>query len=185
MKMNNRMLVIGLSVLATAAPARCAESAAAEKAAPAAASEPAKGGGLLKWFKQLKTGLEKSAVEGRYRKVRAGAVAAVRGAGQDDVDPKKPYWKGGLSDKKAAEYNKERAEFKAAVDAILKGEFDEGSKKLDEFEAAHPKSKLMSDVKEARAKLAELKAQGAASPEEASGKDEAQGEAQPQDEEGN
>ncbi len=185
MKMNIRMLVVALSVLATAVPARCAEPAAAEKAAAPAASAPAKGGGLLKWFKNVKTSLEKSAVQGRYRKVRAGAVAAVRGAGQDDVDPKKPYWKGGLSDKKAAEYNKERAEFKVAVDAILKGDFDGGAKKLDEFEAAHPRSKLMSDVKEARAKLAELKAQGGAPEEEASGKEEAQAETQQQDDEGN
>ena len=43
----------------------------------------------------------------------------------------------------------------------------------------------MSDVKEARAKLAELKAQGGAPEEEASGKEEAQAETQQQVDEGN
>lgn len=165
--MKHCMMAVALSVLAPALPARCAQAASGDKTG--AAVEPAKGGGLLKWFKQLKTGLEKSAVEGRYRKVRAGAVAAVRGAGQEDIDPKKPYWKGGLSDKKATEYKKERDEFKAAVDAILKGDFEGGSKKLDEFEAAHPRSKLLPDVKEARAKLADLKAQGGVPKEDGSG----------------
>ena len=115
------------------------------------------------WFKNLLTGLQKSAVEGRYHSGRTSAVAAVRGAGQEEVDAKKPHWKGALSDRQAAEFKKEREEFAAAVELILAGKLAEGSAKLDAFEAAHQKSRLLRDVREARQKLEELKKQGAES----------------------
>jgi hypothetical protein len=146
-------LVPGLGMAAEAQPA------APEKGAPAA--PPARPAGS-QWFKNLLMGLQKSAVEGRYRRIRTSAVASVRGAGQEEVDPAKPYWKGGLSDKQAVQTSKERTEFAGAVDAIMAGRYDEGGAKLDEFENAHPKSKYLKDVQDARVKLEELKVQSGA-----------------------
>ena len=110
---------------------------------------------VLSWFKNWKQGLEKTVVESRYRRVRTTSVAAVRGDDQAS-DVHKPYWKGSISDKKAAQSMAERKELAAAVDLILAGKKDEASKKLDAFEAAHPKSQYLPDVKEARSKLAQL-----------------------------
>jgi TolA-binding protein len=111
----------------------------------------------MKWFKNMKKGLERSAVEGRYRKVSTTAVAAVRGGLQEEAAPEKPQFKGGLSDKAAVRQMKEREELKAAVEKIIAGEYDEGERLLNEFEKAHPKSKEIKSVSEAREKLAELR----------------------------
>jgi hypothetical protein len=113
---------------------------------------------LKSWFTHWKQALERSAVEGHYRRGQATAVAAVRGTGQAQQDPGQPYWKGSLSDKKAAQQAKEREELAATVKLILDGNLEEGEKKLDQFESAHPKSRLLADVREAREKLSELKA---------------------------
>ena len=93
--------------------------------------------------------------------------AAGAGAGQEEADPQKPYWKGGLSERQALQTRKEREEFAGAVDAILAGRYDEGGAKLDEFGKAHPASKYLNDVKDARAKLEELRAHGAVAEEPA------------------
>lgn len=124
---------------------------------------PSRWASLRTWFKHWKQALEKSAVEGRYRKKRSTAVAAVRGSAQDEKDPKKPYWKGTWSSKKRAERMKEREELAKAVELILKEKPVEAKAKLDAFEKAHPKSSFLPDVKEARAKLAELQASAGAS----------------------
>ncbi|MBI5242674.1 MAG: hypothetical protein HY922_03190 [Elusimicrobia bacterium] len=148
-------IVIGavLLSLVIAAPVFAAESAP-EK--PAQAAKPkAKSG--LKWFKQLMQGLQKSAVEGHHRKVRISAVASVRGEPQEKS--KGLYWKGSLSEKQAAQYDKERQEFAAAVELIIAGKLDEGGAKLDAFEGDHPKSKLLKEVQDARRKLQDLKKQ--------------------------
>ncbi|HAH07355.1 MAG TPA: hypothetical protein DCM05_12680 [Elusimicrobia bacterium] len=162
------MLNILLSAVFGAVPvlgaAAEAQPAAPEKGAEAA--RPAKPAGS-QWFKNLLMGLQKSAVESRYRRVRSSAVASVRGAGQEEADPQKPYWKGGLSERQALQTRKEREEFAGAVDAILAGRYDEGGAKLDEFGKAHPASKYLNDVKDARAKLEELRAHGAVAEEPA------------------
>ncbi|HBL16922.1 MAG: hypothetical protein A2X36_15790 [Elusimicrobia bacterium GWA2_69_24] len=136
--------------LAVPGPAQAAD-------APAAAAAPAPASSLSSWFKHWQLALKKSAVEARYRKVRTTSVAAVRGAGQKGEDPKKVAWKGGWSEKKAAERMKEREELSAAVDLILNGKTDEAQAALDAFEKSHPLSGLLTDVREAKVKLAEMR----------------------------
>ena len=119
---------------------------------------------LRTWFEHLKEGLSESAVQSHYQKNRVTAVAAVRGAQQDVVNPDKPAWKGGQKAKKSAQAKKERAQFGKAVDFILEGKTKEGLEALDAFEKAHPKSALLPDVEQARAKALELQAAEAESP---------------------
>lgn len=144
-------------------PAASVQEPAQKPSQPAALS--AKMESLNKWFKNWKNALEKSAVEGRYRKTRSTAVAAVRGAGQTAEDPTKPFWKGTWSAKKLAERNAERQELASAVDLLLGGKLEEGVAGLDAFEKKHPYSTLLEDVREARGKAADLMAEGAGSPE--------------------
>lgn len=129
--------------------------------APAAPAAAAPASSLSSWFKHWQLALKKSAVEARYRKVRTTSVAAVRGAGQKGSDPKKVAWKGGWSEKKAAERMREREELSAAVDLILNGKTDEAQAALDAFEKNHPMSGLLTDVREAKGKLAEMRSAGA------------------------
>jgi hypothetical protein len=143
------MKKIFLTVLlgaAVAAPARSAEEA------PKSAVSS-----LRMWFQHLKEGLSESAVSGHYQKANVTAVAAVRGAAQDSVEPEKPQWKGGKS-KKAQQQKAERPGFVKAGELITEGKTQEGSAGLDAFEKAHPKSPLLKDVREARAKLKEMDA---------------------------
>lgn len=140
-----------LSSLAFAAPARAEESAAAKL-----------GDSLLSWFKHVKEGLSESSV-GSYRQHgRISAVAAVRGAEQDSVDPQKPVWKSAAAGKKSKALKAQRVELAAAVDAALAGKLEESRAKLDAFEKAHPDSALLADAKEIRGKLEEAKAAAAA-----------------------
>lgn len=126
--------------------------------APAAEEAGLKKWSALKtWFKHLKEGLADSAVSGQYQKGKVTAVAAVRGSPQDAVDPKKPSWKGSSQSKKAQELRKEKSELGKAVDLILEERFSEAEESLAAFEKAHPKSSLLAEAKEARAKLSELK----------------------------
>jgi hypothetical protein len=148
-----RTLLTAALVLSIAAPVLAAEPAEQKAEAKPASS-------AMKVLKNLLTGLQKSAVEGRYRRVRTSAVASVRGAGQEDTDSSKPYWKGGLSEKAAAQQRKERDQLAEAVQMALSGKTDEGSAKLDAFEQEHPKTKLKKEVAEIRARIAEIKAQG-------------------------
>ena len=96
----------------------------------------------------LKDGLTSSAVERHYQNKSASAVAAVRGAKQEQFNADQPYWKGGVQAKKARQQKAERSELTAAVDLVLAGKVDEGKKKLYEFEMAHPKSALLKEVRE-------------------------------------
>jgi hypothetical protein len=134
-------------------------------AAGAARAEDAKAKpGVMSWFKNWKSSLERSAVEGKYRKMRtATGVAAVRGSGQAAVDSDEAYWKGGWSEKREKERAKERGELAAAVGLIMDGKGDEARAALAAFETAHPKSSFLGEVKEARAKLDEM--EGKAAPE--------------------
>lgn len=127
-------------------------------AALAAGTARAEGtSGVLSWFKNWKNSLERSAVEGKYRKMRtATGVAAVRGNPLVRVDPAEAYWKGGWSEKREKERVQERGELAAAAALLEGGQRDEGGAALDAFEKAHPKSSFLGDVKEARAKLDEM-----------------------------
>lgn len=122
-----------------------------------AADSPSSLDSLKTWFEHWKEGLSGSAVEGQYQQKSLTAVAAVRGDEQKLDDPNKPYIKGKLEDIHARQLKKERVELGKAVDLILTGKLDDGGKKLDEFEASHPKSTLLPDVHKAREKLKELK----------------------------
>lgn len=118
--------------------------------------------GVLSWFKNWKSSLERSAVEGKYRKMRtATGVAAVRGSGQAAADADETYWKGGWSEKREKERAKEREELASAVGLIMDGKSDEARTALTAFEKAHPKSSFLGEVKEARAKLEEMEGKGA------------------------
>lgn len=137
---------------------------------PARAQDDAKGkAGVMSWFKNWKNALERSAVEGKYRKMRtATGVAAVRGSAQSAADPDEAYWKGGWSEKREKERAKERGELADAVGLIMDGKGAEARAALDAFEKAHPKSSFLGEVKEARAKLDEMEGKGpAAAPAEA------------------
>lgn len=124
--------------------------------APSRAEEP-KSASVLSWFKNWKNALERSAVEGKYRRMRTStAVAAVRGSGQSSKDADAPYWKGGWSDKRVAERMKEREELAAAVGLIFDEKLSDARAALDAFEKAHPKSSFLDEVSDARAKLDEL-----------------------------
>lgn len=125
---------------------------------PAGAEEDAKAKtGVLSWFKNWKSALERSAVEGKYRKMRtATGVAAVRGNLQAADDPDEPFWKGGWTEKTEKDRMKERGELAAAVGLIMDEKGAEARAALDAFEKAHPKSSFLGEVKEARAKLDEM-----------------------------
>lgn len=150
-----RTLLIAAVILGTlgaaAAPARAEESAVAKM-----------GDSLLSWFKHVKEGLSESSV-GSYRQHgRISAVAAVRGASQDTVDPQKPVWKSAAAGKKSKALKAQRLELAAAVDAALAGKLDDSRAKLDAFEKAHPDSALLADAKEIRGKLDEARTAAAA-----------------------
>lgn len=149
--MRTLILIAAVVLGSVAAPARAGESAVAKM-----------GDSLLSWFKHVKEGLSESSV-GSYRQHgRISAVAAVRGAEQDAVDPQKPVWKSAAAGKKSKALKAQRVELAAAVDAALAGKLDESRAKLDAFEKAHPDSALLADAREIRGKLEEAKAEGAA-----------------------
>lgn len=110
----------------------------------------------------LKEGLMSSANERRYQHRSVAAVAAVRGAEQKIDDPNKPYVKNSSDEKKLKTLRAERAEFSAAVDLLLAGKTEEGKKKLADFEANHPKSSLLKDVRDTRAMIDKAPAADAA-----------------------
>lgn len=148
---------------------------------PAQAKDDAKGkAGVMSWFKNWKNALERSAVEGKYRKMRtATGVAAVRGSGQAAANPDEAYWKGGWSEKREKERINERGELAAAVGLIMDGKGEEARAALDAFEKAHPKSSYLGEVTQARAKLDEMEGKvPAAAPAEAEAKPEPKAEAQ-------
>ena len=105
------------------------------------------------WFQTALKGL-KAETTRRFqsRVIRVTAVCAVRGA-EMDVDPFKPYWKGGISEKAAERLSAEKKEFAEAVELILAGKVEEGEKALKKFEKAHPESILLPDIKEALSNL--------------------------------
>ena len=136
-------------------------AAAALAASLAGAGEaPAKSklAGFQTWFKHFRDGMAESSVSESYQKHHVTTVAAVRGAAQGSVDANKPAWKVTAKAKKAQEDKKEKAELSQAADLILDGKLKDGLDKLDAFEKAHPKSRLLSQVKDAREKVKELEA---------------------------
>ncbi len=143
-----KMLVPALAALLCCGAALAEEPAKAEK--PASALES-----TLIWFRHLREGLADTAVKHQYQHRSAAAVAAVRGPEQDSVDPDKPEWKLKSKSDKAA-IKKERAELASAVDLVIAGKYDEGRSALDAFEKAHPQSKLLPDVAEARENIKAL-----------------------------
>lgn len=144
MGMRISLAVLALCAAAAAVPVR-AEDAPKEKS------------GVLSWFKNWKNTLERSAVEGKYRKMRtATGVAAVRGEEQTSANPEEAYWKDEISEKTEKARMKERGELDAAVALIMDGKNAEARAALDAFEKEHPKSSFLGQVNEARAKLDEL-----------------------------
>lgn len=136
----------------------CLIALLAAAALPVRAEEPPKTRlSLLRtWFKHLKDGLSESSISSYQQKRTVTAVAAVRGEGQESVDPDRPAWKGGSRARRAAALRQERTEFASAVDLILEGKLPEGTAALDAFEKAHPMSGLLPQVAEARQKATEL-----------------------------
>lgn len=113
--------------------------------------------GLKSWFKHLKEGLADSSVSEHYqRKGSFAAVAAVRGAAQDSVDPKAPAFKSSEKTRRSKALRAERMELSAAVEQIIAGDLKQGQASLDAFEKAHPKSPLLADARQAREKAKEL-----------------------------
>ena len=104
------------------------------------------------WFKNWKQGLEHNAVSGHYRKVRSFQVAATRGLKQEG-DPRAPYWKDTVSKEAEANARSERKELSIVADLAAEGKDEEARKALDAFEANHPKSPLLADVRAARGQL--------------------------------
>lgn len=153
-------------VVASTAPAMHAPQASPDAAQHGGAAAPAKDASIKTWFKHWRIALQKSVVEGRYRKMRSTSVAAVRGAGQAEDDPAKPYWKGNWSEKRAAERMAERKELEAAVSLVLEGKVEEAERAFSAFEQAHPRSSFLQDIKEARARIAAMKAEAAAKPQD-------------------
>lgn len=145
-----------MAVLAAPLPARGAEPASEPEKPAAEAPAPSAAENLMEWLRNWKQGLERSAVERRYRRVRTTAVAAVRGSDQRAEDPAKPYWKSPWARKKEARRRKEREELMAAVDLALSGDREGALKSLDEFEKNHPKSDLLPEVREARERIGAL-----------------------------
>jgi TolA-binding protein len=134
----------------------------------AGAEEPkAKPSSLMTWFQNLKNGLRESSVSGRMQKGRrASSVAAVRGSAQGDdrASLDEGTMKQPSMSKKAKRERKEKAAFESAIDLIVAGKTAEGLSALDAFEKNYPKSDLLPQVAEARAKAQEL--QAAAAPQE-------------------
>ncbi len=124
-------------------------------------AEGSKWDSLRTYFKHLKQGLMESSVEGVYQKRGLVAVAAVRGAGQADEksDPAKPGMKNPAKEKKIKVRKAEAREFEKAADLAVAGKFDESLAALEAFEKAHPKSSLLSDVKDAKEKVKEAQAE--------------------------
>lgn len=105
------------------------------------------------WFQTALKSLKAETTRRFQSKViRLTAVAAVRGA-EIDVDPFKPYWKGGISEKAAKKLSAEKKEFAQGLELILAGKIEEGEKALKKFEKAHPDSILLPDIKEALSNL--------------------------------
>lgn len=119
-------------------------------------------GSIQTWFLHLKQGLSDSAVRSRYQTHRgATAVAAVRGAKQDAADADHPQWETMTKAQREA-LKKERLEFAADVDLALSGKVAQAGAGFDAFEKAHPKSRYLADVRQARERLKGLSAAPAA-----------------------
>lgn len=119
---------------------------------------------IMTFFKNLKSTLSQSAVQGERKKARgAGSVAAVRGVGQysELADPNEPIIKGDVRAKRAKKALAEDAEFEKAVSLVLAGKTDEGIKALEEFKVRYPKSRNLASIDEAIAKAKALAAEKA------------------------
>ncbi|HAZ07052.1 MAG TPA: hypothetical protein DCZ01_00705 [Elusimicrobia bacterium] len=154
--MNKNMLAATLSALLLTGVVR-----AEDKPAPTAKES------IMTFFKNLKSTLSQSAVQGERKKARgAGSVAAVRGAGQysELADPNETSLKGDARAKRAKKALAEDAEFEKGVSLVLAGKTDEGIKALEAFKVKYPKSRSLASVDEAIAKAKALAAEKAESP---------------------
>lgn len=117
---------------------------------------------LKVYFQHLKQGLSESSLDGMYQKRGLVAVAAVRGADQKDerTDLAKPQMKDPAREKKIKVRKAESREFEAAVELAVSEKFPEAVAALEAFEKAHPKSPMLADVRDARAKAQEAMLQG-------------------------
>ena len=159
--MQTKILIAALAALLLAGPVRAEEA------------KPASKDSIMTFFRNLKSALSQSAVQGERKKGsrRSGSVAAVRGKLQSSTmgDLNEPTLKGDARSKKDKLAMAEDAEFAKGVDLILSGKNDEGVKALEDFKTKHPKSHHMEDVQQAieQAKTLAAKPAGAAPAPEA------------------
>ncbi|MDE2040483.1 MAG: hypothetical protein KGO96_13210 [Elusimicrobia bacterium] len=119
---------------------------------------------LRTWFTHVKQGLTESSVSDRMQHRRLTAVAAVRGQKQQGVEAERPAWKSPHRMRRALALRRQKAELKAAVEAILAGKLDEGQRRLDAFDKKNPRGELLAESHEIRAHLELARAQPAAAP---------------------
>lgn len=148
----------------------------------AAGTAMAAEGGWKTWYVNMLRGL-KAKVEARMAsKTRVSAVAAVRGANQNE-DPYALYWKGGISEKAQKKLDDERKQLASAVELVVNGDPDAGRDALNRFTKDNPDSYFVKDAQEALKNLPQPDAAGAqrapAAAEEGAGKPAAQQEVKP------
>lgn len=133
---------------------------------PVEDSSHSKWSSLMTYFKHLKEGLTQSSVRAEFQKGRGVAVAAVRGAPQDDgkADPDRPAMRHPAKSRKQKLEAAETREFEKAVDLLEEGlklkseaKVDEGIAGLEAFEKGHPRSARIGEVRDALAKARELR----------------------------
>jgi hypothetical protein len=156
MNMRTKILIAALAALLLAGPVR------AEDAKPASSTDS-----IMTFFKHMKEALAQSAVKNERKKGTHlnGNVAAVRGKDQSSAlgDPNETLIKGDSRSKKEKAGMAEDAEMSKGVDLILAGKIDEGVKSLEDFKAAHPKSR---NLEKAQGMIDQAKALSAAKPAE-------------------
>lgn len=117
-------------------------------------------GGWKTWYVNMLRGL-KAKVDARMAsKTRVSAVAAVRGANQNE-DPYALYWKGGISEKAQKKLDDERKQLTSAVELVVNGDLDAGRDALSKFIKDNPDSYLVKDAQEALKNLPQPGAAGA------------------------
>ncbi len=134
----------------------------------AAGTAGAAGGGWRTWYVNMLSGL-KAKVEARLEsKTRVSAVAAVRGANQNE-DPYALYWKGGISEKARKKLDDERKKLVSAVELVVNGDPGAGRDALNKFIKDNPDSCFVKDAQEALRNLPQPGAKPAAGAGQAPG----------------
>ena len=118
----------------------------------ASLSYGAESGDWKGWYKGFLRSL-KAKIEKRVTpKSKITAVAAVRGARQEDKSAK-VYWKGSTSHKAQEKIDQDRKTIKEAVENIVEGDLEKGRTQLSEFVRKNPDSYFIAEAKEALEKL--------------------------------